>query len=165
MKMPRRQHWMQSLTVSATLSVSLLGLSAEGWSATMQAPEITPEIAAEITSEITSEMAAQTAALPQDVSPTVVNELLAQTISSPAGSQNSPSGDLPRLVEGMEGTAVTILQVILRDLGFYDGRLDGEFGPKTAAAARSAQAAYDLVQDAVIGPVSWPILLYHWDNR
>jgi len=89
---------------------------------------------------------------------------LAQQIPSPAGS-TQPGGDLPRLVEGMDGTAVTMLQVILRDLGFYDGVIDGNFGPKTAASARAAQAEYDLVQDAVIGSVSWPILLYYWDNR
>jgi peptidoglycan hydrolase-like protein with peptidoglycan-binding domain len=90
--------------------------------------------------------------------------LLAQQIPSPGGSA-ALSGDLPRLVEGMDGTAVTMLQVILRDLGFYDGAIDGNFGPKTAASARAAQAEYDLVQDAVIGSVSWPILLYYWDNR
>jgi peptidoglycan hydrolase-like protein with peptidoglycan-binding domain len=89
---------------------------------------------------------------------------LAQQIPAPGGA-NMPSGDLPRLVEGMDGTAVTMLQVMLRDLGFYDGIIDGNFGPKTAASARAAQAEYDLVQDAVIGSVSWPILLYYWDNR
>ncbi len=90
--------------------------------------------------------------------------VLAQQIPAPGGAE-APSGDLPRLVEGSDGTAVTMLQVILRDLGFYDGAIDGNFGPKTAAAARSAQAEYDLVQDAVIGSVSWPVLLYYWDNR
>lgn len=90
---------------------------------------------------------------------------LAQQIQAPPGGAAQQSGDLPRLVEGMDGTAVTMLQVILRDLGFYDGAIDGNFGPKTAASARAAQAEYDLVQDAVIGSVSWPILLYYWDNR
>ena len=90
--------------------------------------------------------------------------VLVKQVPAPGGG-TTLSGDLPRLVEGMDGTAVTMLQVILRDLGFYDGAIDGNFGPKTAAAARSAQAEYDLVQDAVIGSVSWPILLYYWDNR
>lgn len=90
--------------------------------------------------------------------------VLAQQIPAPGGTA-APSGDLPRLVEGADGTAVTMLQVILRDLGFYDGAIDGNFGPRTAAAARSAQAEYDLTQDAVIGSVSWPVLLYYWDNR
>jgi len=104
-------------------------------------------------------------ARPVDSADTDASPTIAQQIPAPAGAVATPSGDLPRLTEGMNGTAVTMLQVILRDLGFYDGAIDGDFGPRTAASARAAQAEYDLVQDAVIGSVSWPVLLYYWDNR
>ncbi|MGD1901648.1 MAG: peptidoglycan-binding protein [Geitlerinemataceae cyanobacterium] len=107
-----------------------------------------------------SALASPTDSVETDATPT-----LAQQIPAPAGAVATPSGDLPRLTEGMNGTAVTMLQVILRDLGFYDGAIDGDFGPRTAASARAAQAEYDLAQDAVIGSVSWPVLLYYWDNR
>ena len=51
----------------------------------------------------------------------------------------------------MTGPTVKALQRALKAAGFDPGRLDGEFGPMTAAAVRSYQAAHRLVADGEIG--------------
>lgn len=55
------------------------------------------------------------------------------------------------LATGMEGDEVRALQVDLAALGFYRGKLDGDFGPKTEAAVRAFQAAHDLTVDGIAG--------------
>jgi putative peptidoglycan binding protein len=52
----------------------------------------------------------------------------------------------------MEGAAVLEIQRALRAAGFDPGPLDGVFGPMTAAAVRSYQAARGLVPDGEVGP-------------
>jgi hypothetical protein len=51
----------------------------------------------------------------------------------------------------MTGPTVKALQRALKAAGFDPGRIDGEFGPMTAAAVRSYQAAHRLVADGEIG--------------
>lgn len=57
----------------------------------------------------------------------------------------------PALREGMEGVLVKELQ---KALNTYGGGLyiDGEFGPKTAAAVRGFQSANGLTVDGIVGP-------------
>ena len=52
----------------------------------------------------------------------------------------------------MEGTPVLEIQRALRSAGYDPGPLDGVFGPMTASAVRSYQAARGLVADGEVGP-------------
>ena len=68
-------------------------------------------------------------------------------------------GVRPTLQEGSSGEAVEELQRALQRAGFDPGPIDGEFGPVTAAAVRSFQAAKGLVVDGIVGPQTWSALL------
>jgi L,D-transpeptidase ErfK/SrfK len=50
------------------------------------------------------------------------------------------------------GPDVVEVQSMLQALGYYQGDLDGIYGPTTAAAVRAFQADKDLVVDGVVGP-------------
>lgn len=59
------------------------------------------------------------------------------------------------LKRGSRGADVEQLQIRLKALGYYDGDVDGDFGPKTAAAVLAFQQAYEeLVDDEIAGPLT-----------
>ncbi len=76
--------------------------------------------------------------------------------------QKLPPGSIPNagqpptsatLRKGMTGPNVTQLQQQLADAGLYKGKIDGSFGPQTAAAVRAAETTYGLNRDrGVAGP-------------
>ncbi|PPT08122.1 Peptidoglycan-binding domain 1 [Geitlerinema sp. FC II] len=74
-------------------------------------------------------------------------------------SSTVATNDLPVLREGAEGSAVVELQILLQDLGFYRGDIDGVFGSGTADAVEAMQAAYGLDIDGVVGSATWGALL------
>ena len=75
-----------------------------------------------------------------NISPT---KLEAQTLSMVA----------PRaLYWGSRGDEVRRVQTRLRDWGYYDGAVDGIFGPATYRAVRRFQRANGLTVDGIIGP-------------
>ncbi|MBE9177564.1 peptidoglycan-binding protein [Oculatella sp. LEGE 06141] len=59
----------------------------------------------------------------------------------------------------MQGPAVSRLQERLQATGFFDGAIDGIFGPQTQAAVRAAQRNFQLDPDGVVGPATWTALL------
>lgn len=59
---------------------------------------------------------------------------------------------------GAQGDSVTRIQKRLEELGFYEGRLDGDYGPKTEAAVRGFQQAQDLTVDGIVGERTWHAL-------
>src|SRR5215216_4809407 len=61
----------------------------------------------------------------------------------------------PTLQESSSGEAVKELQRALQRAGFDPGPIDGKFGPVTAEAVRSFQAARGLVVDGIVGPPTW----------
>lgn len=67
--------------------------------------------------------------------------------------------ELPILRQGMTGPAVTRVQETLRIRGFYDGAVDGIFGPGTEAAVKDFQSSVQLAADGVVGPATWGALL------
>src|SRR5215216_4176596 len=72
-----------------------------------------------------------------------------------------PSEDVgvrPTLQESSSGEAVKELQRALQRAGFDPGPIDGKFGPVTAEAVRSFQAARGLVVDGIVGPQTWRAL-------
>lgn len=62
------------------------------------------------------------------------------------------------LSKGRRGVAVAELQSDLADLGYFSGRLDGDFGPLTRAALLAFQADNDLATDGVAGDQTWAAL-------
>lgn len=67
--------------------------------------------------------------------------------------------ELPTLRSGMTGPAVARVQETLRSRGFYNGTIDGIFGPATEAAVMAFQRSVQLADDGVVGPATWQALL------
>lgn len=61
----------------------------------------------------------------------------------------------PTLERGSEGPDVKDLQEALIELDFRPGAADGKFGVFTDTAVRSFQAWATLVQDGIVGPLTW----------
>ena len=59
---------------------------------------------------------------------------------------------------GSRGEEVRLLQVKLREGGFYPGPMDGHFGGGTLAAVRAFQQAKGLHVDGKVGPITWKAL-------
>lgn len=55
------------------------------------------------------------------------------------------------LQPGSAGTEVKTLQTRLRDLGYYDGEIDGRYGEATRLAVSKFQKAKGLVSDGIVG--------------
>lgn len=71
-------------------------------------------------------------------------------------TQTAP-GTLPcRLRYGSKGPEVTQLQQALKQAGFYEGELDGDFGKRTTAAVLNYQTATFGPQsdDGIVGPIT-----------
>ncbi len=75
---------------------------------------------------------------------------------------NPPTLDLPLLVRGMNdvealGKDIKELQQRLKDLGYYSGPLDGDFGKLTDLAVRDFQSDYfgHDEADGKVGPITW----------
>lgn len=56
------------------------------------------------------------------------------------------------LSEGVNGFDTVGLQVILQNLGFYRGRMDGYFGSLTRQAVRQFQSVFGITVDGIAGP-------------
>lgn len=61
----------------------------------------------------------------------------------------------PVLKIGSTGEWVTTVQTVLKEGGFYHGKIDGIFGKITALAVRALQKSFDLIQDGVVGTRTW----------
>ncbi len=61
---------------------------------------------------------------------------------------------MDNLKQGDRGAAVIALQNALAAKGFYSGKVDGDFGPVTAAAVVAFQRSANLAPDGVAGPVT-----------
>ena len=59
-------------------------------------------------------------------------------------AQASAGGSYETLQNGSVGEAVVKLQLRMRELGYYDGRADGGYGPMTVTAVKKAQTAFGL---------------------
>ncbi|MEM1310794.1 MAG: peptidoglycan-binding protein [Cyanobacteria bacterium P01_H01_bin.153] len=67
--------------------------------------------------------------------------------------------ELPTLRQGMTGPAVARVQETLKVRGFYQGTVDGIFGPGTEAAVMEFQESIQLATDGIVGPATWQALL------
>jgi hypothetical protein len=78
---------------------------------------------------------------------------------APPAAQPKPKTALPKvtlpsngqLATGDNGTQVVALQKVLKALGFYDGKPDGDFGPATKDAVVAFQTEHGLSPDGIVG--------------
>ncbi len=64
----------------------------------------------------------------------------------------------PSLRNGSSGDEVRALQRALKDLGYYTGSVDGDFGEGTESAVRAFQKANGLYVDGVAGPRTMSVI-------
>ncbi|KJR45572.1 N-acetylmuramoyl-L-alanine amidase [Desulfosporosinus sp. I2] len=64
----------------------------------------------------------------------------------------------PLLRDGSSGGYVKKLQGMLLAAGFDPGKIDGVFGPLTRAAVLAFQKSKGLVQDGIVGKMTWTAL-------
>lgn len=64
---------------------------------------------------------------------------------------NTPAPTPMLLKTGVKGDEVTRLQQRLKELGYYNGEVDGQYGPGTAEAVRVFQAQHGLDSDGIAG--------------
>lgn len=60
---------------------------------------------------------------------------------------------------GSKGQDVMVLQEQLREMSYYTGKIDGNFGPKTDDAVRYAQKINGLAVDGIVGAKTWGNIL------
>ncbi len=70
----------------------------------------------------------------------------------------------PVIRSGAMGESVTQLQTRLKELGYYTGTVDGQFGPGTRTAVTLFQQQNGLTADGIVGPATSE-LLYSADAR
>ena len=80
-----------------------------------------------------------------------------ETPTPPDTTAEAPSGP-PILRPDVEGPAVAQLQRELQTLDYYDGPIDGIYGPQTQAAVIQFQTDQQLEVDAIVGPSTWDAL-------
>ncbi|MCL2081165.1 MAG: peptidoglycan-binding protein [Oscillospiraceae bacterium] len=76
------------------------------------------------------------------------------------GTPACASGGYPMLRQGLLGAYVLVLQDALSSLGYGTGGLDGVFGGMTATAVMSYQRSRGLMQDGIVGCITWSTLMY-----
>lgn len=65
---------------------------------------------------------------------------------------------------GDKGVAVKEIQSLLKQKGFYHGRLDGDFGPMTEDAVKRFQRSKEVTIDGIVGPTTYGLLLSKLDT-
>lgn len=77
---------------------------------------------------------------------------------APHANPNSIKAPAATIKAGATGALVTRLQKLLKQRGFDPGTADGDFGPATVRAVKSAQKSHGLNPDGVVGPMTWHAL-------
>ncbi|WP_088239827.1 peptidoglycan-binding domain-containing protein [Calothrix rhizosoleniae] len=63
--------------------------------------------------------------------------------------------DMPILKQGSKGELVEKIQARLAISGYYQGEVDGDFGPITETAVKNLQQQTGLVVDGIVGDRTW----------
>ena len=81
------------------------------------------------------------------------------TPGSPNPLRSYSPNQTTNLYYGSRGQTVTDVQTFLSQQGFYNGPIDGIYGPGTRNAVISYQRSRNLVADGIIGPRTWGTML------
>ena len=93
------------------------------------------------------------------VTPVVTATVHGVSVSrDPALITPTPAPTQINMTNGSTGESVAELQQILKNLGYYTGEVDGQYGSGTRAAVRTFQAQHGLDSDGVAGPLTWAML-------
>lgn len=87
----------------------------------------------------------------------LAGEISAVTIQA-AKEGKTVKVDMPVLKKGCGGAAVKHLQMLMKELGYYGGKIDGDFGALTDEAVRAYQKAVGFTGDdvdGIIGAMTW----------
>lgn len=84
----------------------------------------------------------------------IAHAITGQSEQSPPPNPGSSSSARPVLRRGSSGAEVRELQTLLGGLS-----VDGQFGPVTEAAVQNFQRTNRLVDDGIVGPITWGALL------
>ena len=92
-----------------------------------------------------------------------VGDYMRQLVTEALGMFDPPAPEamnrpVLRAGNGSPMVEVEALQADLRALGYFTGRIDGLFGPRTRAAVLAFQADAGLVSDGIVGPRTWAAL-------
>jgi len=71
------------------------------------------------------------------------------------GAESAAAASHPTLRVGSHGTAVLALQRRLSSLGYWLGRVDGQFGDLTRQGVVAIQKVAGLSRDGICGPLTW----------
>lgn len=74
------------------------------------------------------------------------------------GAEPAMPSTRPVIKIGSQGVVVAELQSDLADLGYFSGRMNGDFGTLTRAALLAFQADNDLATDGAVGDQTWAAL-------
>ena len=83
--------------------------------------------------------------------PVVATEALTASTSTPFTPPPLRPASGPTLKRGAHGQRVVVLQRALAQLGYYSGRIDGQYGPGTESAVSRFQTASGLTPDGIFG--------------
>lgn len=83
----------------------------------------------------------------------------AQINNTPITEEEALTNDpVPLIGRGIAGPPVEDVQRTLVDQGYYDGPIDGIYGPETEAAVRDFQSDEELIADGIVGENTWDAL-------
>lgn len=86
---------------------------------------------------------------------------------SPAPEVDTPEVKVPLtkvtgltlLGNGSKGGQVKTLQILLKAYGYYDGKIDSDFGTLTENAVKAFQRDNELIDDGLVGSDTWTVIL------
>ncbi len=96
---------------------------------------------------------------------TVVVLTNGKNTGSTSDSKNENKGgsvymfEVKQIKEGSKGNDVKLAQKILKGLGYYAGKIDGDFGSNTKKAIKAYQKDKKLTVDTIVGKNTWKSLI------